>query len=352
MRGRLLPVLALPVLLVAGGCSSTSTTPADTAAEVISTTPGKATTESTPAPASAQAANEASPGSETTTTTSIPTAMLAQISDDALRDIPYSDVSPRQILDVYLPTTGNGPFPTILGIHGGGFTGRSKNLYSKLGPYYAANGYAFVAMSYRLAPGDSYPAQVEDSFCSLAWVHANAKEYGFDPNQVIVTGGSAGGYLASMVGTVDDPSIYMEDCPNVYPANEAVQGVVVYYGLYDFTNALDDYSAGEINGSLKRFWGAAYEDISTERLAEMSPIAQIDGSEPPFIILHGTADKSVPSVMSERFATVLEQAGVDVELILLPDVVHAFELKPLTGPEMTLALSEIDDFLDRALSRD
>jgi len=54
--------------------------------------------------------------------------------------------------------------------------------------------------------------------------------------------------------------------------------------------------------------------------------------------------------MSEQFASALEQAGVDVELVLLPDVGHAFELKPLTGPEMTLALSEIDDFLARTLN--
>ena len=349
MRGRLLAALVLPVLLVAGGCSATSNASADTTtATPPSTTLAEETTTSTTTPPSAHTSDEAL--STTTTTPAIPEATLAQISDDAFRDIPYSNDSPRQVLDVYLPTAGDGPFPTILAIHGGGFHTRSKSVYSKLGPYYAANGYAFVAISYRLVPGDSYPAQVEDSFCSLAWLHDNAEEFGFDPDQVIVTGGSAGGYLASMVGTVDDPSIYLENCPNEYPSTDAAQGVVIYYGLYDFTNALDDYSAGEINGSLKRFWGAAYEDIPAERLAEMSPIAQIDGSEPPFIILHGTADRSVPSVMSERFATALEQAGVDVELILLPDVVHAFELKPLTGPEMTLALNAVDEFLDRVLN--
>jgi acetyl esterase/lipase len=280
-------------------------------------------------------------------TTTIPEAMLAQISDDALRDIPYSEDSPKQLLDVYLPTTGEGPYPTILGIHGGGFRSRSKAVYSDLGPFYAANGYAFVAMNYRFTFSDSYPAQVEDSFCALAWLHDNAAEYRFDPNQVIVTGGSSGGYLASMVGTVDDPSIYLEDCPNEYPSMDAVQAVVIYYGFYDFTNP-DHLSFSDLAG-FEPFWGAAYQDIPAERLEEMSPMAQIDGSEPPFIILHGTADLDIPSVMSERFAAALEQAGVDVELVLLPDVGHAFELNPLTGEEMTLALSEIDDFLERTL---
>ena len=278
--------------------------------------------------------------STATTTTRLPGGVLT--------DLPYAEERPSQRLDVYLPTTGDGPYPTILGIHGGGFGGGSKSLYRELGPYFAEQGYAFVAINYRLAPGDSYPAQVADSFCALAWLHANAEEYGFDPNRVVVTGGSAGGYLASMVGTVDDPDIYLKDCPNEYPTGEAVQAAVIYYGLYDFTN-IDDYRVGDVNGYLKRFWGAEYEDIPAERLEEMSPIKQIDGSEPPFIILHGTADKDVPSVMSERFAEALEQAGVDVELVLLPDVGHAFERKPLTGEEMTLALGAVDAFLRKIL---
>jgi acetyl esterase/lipase len=283
------------------------------------------------------------------TATSIPAATLAQISADALRDVPYSEDHPRQVVDVYLPTTGDGPYPTILAIHGGAFTDHSKAIYWDIGPLYAANGYAFVAMNYRLTPGNSYPAQLEDSFCALAWLHDNASEYGFDPDQVVVTGGSDGGYLASMLGTVDNPSIYLEDCAHEYPSTDAMQGVAVYYGFYDFTN-VDDFTLGRVNGSLKRFWGAAYEDIPAERLKEMSPIAQIDGSEPPFIILHGTADTDIPSVMSERFATALELAGADVQLVLLPDVGHGFERKPLTGPEMTLAFKEVDDFLERTLN--
>ena len=333
--------LLAALALVGTACAGDDGSPtSQVAAETATTAAARATTTTSAPPATTTI--------PTATTTSIPEAILAQISDEALRDIPYAEDSPKQVLDVYLPTTGDGPYPTILAIHGGGFYANSKDTYRQIGPWYAANGYAFVATNYRLTTTDSYPAQVEDSFCALAWLHDNAPEYGFDSEQVIVTGGSAGGYLAAMVGTVDDPSIYLEDCPNEYPSTNALQGVVIYYGMYDFTD-IDDFTAGEIHGSLKRFWGAAYEDIPAERIEEMSPIAQIDGSEPPFIILHGTADKSIPSVKSERFATALDLAGFDVELVLLPEVGHAFELKPLTGPEMTLALNAVDEFLDRTL---
>ena len=310
-------IAVLVVIVVGSGCSS----PTDS--EVTSTT-------------------------EVAAAATIPESLLTQISNDAVRDIPFSEDEIRQSLDVYLPAEGDGPHPTILAIHGGGFRARSKSLYDEIGPYYAANGVAFVATNYRLTPGHSYPAQVEDSFCALAWVHQNAAEYGFDPDRVVVWGGSAGGYLASMVATVNDPSVYLENCPNEYPSGDAIQAAVIFYGLYDFTN-VDDFPSYDVTGGLRAFWGAAYEEIPVERLEEMSPIVQIDGTEPPFLLLHGTADTSVPSVMSERFAEALEQAGVQVELVLLPGVGHAFELQPLTSDEMTLAFNKVGEFLDQNL---
>lgn len=267
---------------------------------------------------------------------------------EVLTSLPYNEDHFRQKLDIYLPSIGEKPYPTILAIHGGGFTSRSKELYQEIGPHYAQEGYALVAINYRLTPGDSYPAQVEDAFCALAWLHANHEEYGFDPNRVVVMGGSAGGYLAAMLSTVDNPNIYLEDCPYDYPSGRALHAGVIYYGFYDFTN-IEDFPDSEVDGPLTMFWGANYEEIPPERLEEMSPIKHIDGSEPPFILLHGTADDTIPSVMSERFAESLTQAGVDVELILLPDVGHAFEVKPLTGQEMALSLSKIEAFLNRVL---
>jgi len=279
--------------------------------------------------------------------TETPEPTPTQIRVEMLESIPYAEENPFQKLDVYLPPTGDKPYPTILAIHGGGFVVHSKTIYKLLARHYAKQGYAFVSINYRLLPRDSYPAQVEDSFCALAWLHAHQDEFGFDPNRVIVTGGSAGGYLAAMLATIDDPGIYLEDCPHEYPSGGAVQAAVIYYGLYDFTN-MEDYPGG--SEPLEPFFGAEYEDIPVEKIEEMSPIKQIDGSEPPFLILHGTDDTSVPSVMSERFAEALERAGVEVELVLLPDVGHGFEFTPVTGEEMTLSLSKIEAFLERVLA--
>lgn len=248
-----------------------------------------------------------------------------------------------QSLDVYLPSNNIGPFPTILAIHGGPFKARSKGIYSQIASHYNDQGYAFVSTNYRFSTNASYPAQVEDVFCSLAWIYANHDSYGFDTNNIFVTGGSSGGYLAAMIGTVDDPNVYLENCPHSLPGENWVQGMVILYGFYDFTDPTG-WTKGKVEGMLEPYWGAKYSDLSSEMLAEMSPQSWVNGNEPPTIIIHGTLDTIIPSWKSEKFAAELENAGVDVELLLI-DAKHAFELKPLTSPENVQSFAAIDAFI-------
>jgi acetyl esterase/lipase len=261
--------------------------------------------------------------------------------------VPYGEDTLAQNLDVYLPADGTPPYPTILAVHGGGFWARSKSDYAELGKHYAARGYALVAINYRLAPGAMYPAQVADAYCALAWLHAHANEYGFDGDQVVVTGGSAGGYLAAMLATVDDPSIFLSDCTHGALPDRAVHAAVIYYGLFDFTD-ISEYPSSAIE-ELEQFWGATHDEIPVQQLEEMSPIAHVDGDDPAFILLHGREDEAVLSSMSERFAVALEQAGVEVKLLLMPDTGHFFELSPLSEEPMSTALTAVDDFLTSVL---
>ena len=250
-----------------------------------------------------------------------------------------------QSLDIYLPPESDGPFPTFLAIHGGAFIARSKALYNFIGKYMAGEGYAFVPTNYRLSQKATYPAQVEDVFCALAWVHANKDVYGFDPEQIYVWGGSAGGYLAGMVGTVETSEIYLKDCPHDLPEKDWLAGMILFYGFYDFANpeSIAGFPAREM--VLEPYWGAKYEDIPQELLEEMSPMSWVDGSEPPALIIHGTDDNEIPSWMSEQFTNVLLDADVDVQLLLFEGARHGFELQPLDGPEMSQALGAIEQFV-------
>lgn len=252
----------------------------------------------------------------------------------------------RQNLDVYLPPEGNGPFTTFLAIHGGAFRTRSKSLYGSIANHFAQQGYAFVPTNFRQSQNASYPAQVEDVFCALAWVHANQDTYGFDPEQIYVWGGSSGGYLAAMVGTVDTPEMYLKDCPYELPEENWLAGMILFYGFYDFTepDSLDAFPEYSILNDLEPYWGAPYEELAPELIVEMSPMSWINGDEPPALLIHGTEDVAVATWTSERFAAALTEEGIDAELVLI-DSGHAFELNPLTGPEMSRSLEAIGSFL-------
>ncbi len=231
--------------------------------------------------------------------------------------VPYVPDGERvQKLDVYLPTEGNGPFPTILAIHGGCFRGENKNNYLRYASFFNKLGYALVSIDYRLAPRFTYPAQVQDSFCALAWIYANAATYGFDTDRIVAVGESAGGYLVAMLGTVETPSLYMEGCPHTLPETDWVHGIIPFYGLFNLTST-DGYTDRVIQECLDPYLGTPFSDAPTELLTEASPISWVDGSEPPFLVVHGSSDTLLPAWMAEDFASALEEAGAETALLLV-----------------------------------
>jgi acetyl esterase/lipase len=303
-------------LLVLAGCASSSSAP--------------------------ETVREAPQGGPAATNTQGPAMPLTQQAQPSFRDIPYvPEGSLAQRLDIYLPRDGDGPFPGILALHGGGFHARDKAEYQRLAGAFTDMGYAFVPANYRLTPKYSYPAQVEDIFCALAWIRSNHEDYDLDGRRIIVMGESAGGYLAAMLATVDDPDDYLQDCPHDLPAADWIQGAIIFYGFYDFAS-IDGYPEAGVD--LEPYWGTAHADLTPEKLAEMSPQSWVDGRECPFLLVHGTSDAAVPSWMSEEFATVLEEAGVEVELLLL-EADHAFLLRPLSAPENVQSLRAVEAFL-------
>ncbi len=228
-----------------------------------------------------------------------------------------------QKLEVYLPREGDGPFPTILAIHGGGFQAETRFNYHRYASYFNALGYALVSADYRLLPRFTYPAQVQDSFCALAWIHANADTYGFDTEHIVAIGESAGGYLVAMLGTVDDPSLYLEGCPNTLPKTNWIHGIVPVYGMFDLTSE-EGYEPLLVRNCTEPYLGTKVSDASAEFLAEVSPISWVNGNEPPFLIVHGLQDHYIYSWMAEDFASKLKEEGGEVELLLLETGEHGF----------------------------
>lgn len=247
-----------------------------------------------------------------------PTAVPTPAPPEVISDVPYVvDGTPAQKADIYRPAGATGPLPAVLAIHGG--YGDKREMAS-LARYLAERGYVVVTINYRDMPRSRYPAGVRDAFCALAWMHTNASAYGLDPARVIALGHSSGGTMAAALGTVNDPARFLEGCPHPWPAGPAVQGVVAFTGIFDYARVanasivLHDYIVEYLGGEL---------DAVPDTWAEASPVTWIDGSEPPFLLIHGAADTNIDPQNSRDFAAALEQRGVHVQLLLVPNADHS-----------------------------
>ena len=251
-------------------------------------------------------------------------------------NIPYVDEgSPEQMLDIYLPPEGSPPFPTILMIHG---SGDEKEDHNAMAGFFNQAGFATVLIDY----GD-YPGMISDALCSLAWTRANSDEYGLDPDRITVFGFSVGGLVASTIGSLDDRAAELQDCGYSLPADGGVLGVATYEGVLGTPEGC--FSAGWCLAGASADTGIPLMELQPifETLRDVSPeiwkevetvgpeaeffarqfaLYWLDGSEPPYLIVHGSGEDGLPRIESEAFASRLQEAGVEVELLLLPTASH------------------------------
>ncbi len=322
-----------------------------------------ATACSSGAPASAPAL-EAAPDVTATsappaaTPTRQPTPTPTELPYRLIADVPYvPEGHGFQKLDVYLPQ-GAGPFPTLLVINEAadhaavwmGFVDYQRLNYSDvtrlsyrdLGGRLAEMGYAVAIMDYRLTPDFVFPAPLEDAFCALAWLHASAADYGFDTQRVAALGVAYGADLAALLGAVDDPAPYLENCPYALPEAGYLQGVITYSAIYYHAEGDIEYDAF----LRKREMGGTWLEVP-ERYREASALYAVNGNEPPFLLIHSLEDLYLPIERAQAFAAALEAVGVTVESLWLPgkftfgyDRNHAPYLK-------TLQLDTVEGFLNR-----
>jgi acetyl esterase/lipase len=217
-------------------------------------------------------------------------------------------------LDVYTPT-GAGPHPTILHIHGGGWTGGSKeSVVLRLMPYLEM-GFAVVNVTYRLARVSEAPAAVEDCRCALRWVIRHAAEYGFDVNRIVAMGYSAGGHLALTTGMLPASTDLDRSCPGAEVLK--VAAIVNWYGIADVVDLLDgpntrNYAVQWLGSRLDR------NDVARR----VSPLTYVRRDVPPILTIHGDADPTVPYAHATRLQAALAQAGAASELVTIPGGKH------------------------------
>jgi acetyl esterase/lipase len=261
----------------------------------------------------------------------IPRADVSHIRRKWL-DIVYANTSQAQKLDLYMPDEGEGLFPVIVHIHGGGFAiGDKRDIHLLPLLRGLERGYAVASVNYRLSGEATFPAGLQDVKAAIRWLRANSEQYQLDGERIIAWGGSSGGNLAAMVCLTADVA-ELEDLNlgnAAYPSR--VQVAVDWFGPTDFLKmdeqlvesglGLADHS--EADSPESRYLGAKITEIP-ETVQRANPMTYIHADMPPILIQHGRLDPMVPVQQSEIFAQKLEQiAGPDrFEFDVLEDAGH------------------------------
>jgi acetyl esterase/lipase len=212
-------------------------------------------------------------------------------------------------LDVYQPV-GDGPFPTLIYIHGGGWVmGTKENSVLQTFPF-LEKGWAVVNVEYRLKEVSPAPAAVEDCRCALHWVSDHAKEYKFDPNRLVIMGASAGGHLALTTGMLPASAGLDRRCSA--DKDVKVAAILDWFGITDVADLLA--------GPNMRNWAVDWlgNQENREQIAKrVSPLTYVRPGLPSILVVHGDADPVVPYAQSVRLHEALDKAGAPNEFVTI-----------------------------------
>ena len=220
------------------------------------------------------------------------------VKDIAYVEGPDAD-SKKHKLDLFLPK-GHKDYPVLFFIHGGAWASGDRKLYGSLGNVFAKNGVGAVLISYRLTPQVQHPGHIEDVARAFAWTHKNIAKYGGRPDQIFVTGHSAGGHLAALLATNEQylkaEKLSLKD----------IKGAMPMSGIYIF-----------LEGRMEKVIGKG-----PEAAASASPIKHVTSEAPPFLIPYADKDFAGCATMSKDFCAALEKKKVEAACLEVKDRNH------------------------------
>lgn len=238
------------------------------------------------------------------------------------RNVAFLPEGRQERADLYLPKEfpEGKKLPAVVIIHGGGFVGGVKDAAREIniGSNLVRNGYVAVSIEYLLAAKGrpSWPQNLYDCKTAVRWLRANAAKYHIDADHIGVIGGSAGGHLAAMVA-LTGPDAGLDPKEPYGNFSCQVQCGVDLYGPNDLTLWMKDST----------MMGRPVKE-ALEEYKKASPVFQVTKDDPPMLIMHGTADKTVDPEQSRLLDAALAKAGVEHQLVIVEGAPHTFHLQP------------------------
>jgi acetyl esterase/lipase len=279
---------------------------------------------------------------------------------DAISGVVYSQVFERGRsvrglkMTLFVPRTKEKK-PAVLYFPGGGFTSADHEKFLEMRYALARAGYAVAACEYRAVP-NKFPALLEDAKAAVRWMREHASEFGVDADRIGLLGDSAGGYVVQMAGATNGEKNW--DVGDFKEVSSDVQAVVSIYGISDLTTIGEGIGNENVHASaavtealllngpaFKDFAGASV-NADPQKAKAASPIGHVDGTEPPFLLMHGSGDKVVSPLQSKKMFEALQNKKVEAEYVLVRGAGHG-DL-PWYQPSV---ISRVVNFFDRHLKR-
>ena len=279
---------------------------------------------------------------------------------DAISGVVYSQVFERGRsvrglkMTLFVPRTKEKK-PAVLYFPGGGFTSADHEKFLEMRYALARAGYVVAACEYRAVP-NKFPALLEDAKAAVRWMRAHASEFGVDADRIGLLGDSAGDYVVQMAGATNGEKNW--DVGDFKEVSSDVQAVVSIYGISDLTTIGEGIGNEKVHASaavtealllngpaFKDFAGASV-NADPQKAKAASPIGHVDGTEPPFLLMHGSGDKVVSPLQSKKMFEALQNKKVEAEYVLVRGAEHGDLPWYQSG-----VISRVVNFFDRHLKR-
>lgn len=278
-------------------------------------------------------------------------------------DVPYALQSPSQVLDIYLPAEGDGPFPTYIFVHGGAFiAGDKQDVQFLLAADGINRGYAVVSVEYRKGFESKAPNALYDVKAAIRFLRAHAAEYCLDPARFAIGGDSAGAYYAVFAAATSAVPAFVGPDPANPEQSDAVQAVIAQCGCYDLltltpppeveANAPKEFVPSTVPVNLMSIFVGVNLRLIPDLAALLNPMTFITSEFPPTLVQVGRDDAIVPCTESERLAaTIAARCGEERIMLELFDGWNHCALNHIVTPNwfMRANMDRVFGFLDRIL---
>ena len=253
-----------------------------------------------------------------------PAFSMGKPQPTVVRDLVYS--SPNGIplkLDLYLPAdSGKEKRPAVIWVHGGAWNSGSKKNGGRVAPM-VGKGFVVVDINYRLSGKAPFPAQIIDCKAAVRWLRAHADKYRIDPERIGMAGLSAGGHLAALTGTTGKVAEFEKGGHLDY--SSSVQAVCALSPPTDIAALESKASQKDLATIARLVGGDPKNEPYRSLLLKANPIRYVSQDDPPFLIVAGTHDRTVPYSQSTKLYEALKKAGTKPEVFYVKEGNHLLE---------------------------